>query len=106
MAPLNEITVHVKGLENIKIKLLDINRNTIESDLRYDIDKERDFLIIKPSRDLVINQNYYLEFVYDGELRDDNLGFYKSSYVDSQNRTVWVATTQFESVEARSAFPW
>lgn len=105
-APLNEITLHVNGLKNIKIKLLDINRNIVENDVDFDTDKVRDFLTIKPLNNLIINQSYFLDFDYDGELRDDNLGFYKSSYVNAFNQTVWIATTQFESVEARSAFPW
>ncbi|XP_070508501.1 aminopeptidase N-like [Chironomus tepperi] len=104
-APLDQITLHMKKLKNLKVKLLNTTSNVIENDLDYDTDDVTDFLIIKPKISLTIDQNYYLEFEYDGELRDDNLGFYKSSYVNEQSKTVWLATTQFESVEARSAFP-
>lgn len=105
-APVNEITLHMKKLKNLQVKLLDINKNVIQNNLDYDVDDVTDFLTIKTQNSLTIGQNYYLEFDYTSELRDDNLGFYKSSYVNEQNKIVWLATTQFESVEARSAFPW
>ena len=105
-APVNEITLHMKKLNHLIVKLLDSNKNLLASNLEYDTDDVTDFLTIKTQNSLTIGQNYYLEFDYDSELRDDNLGFYKSSYVNEQNKIVWLATTQFESVEARSAFPW
>ena len=105
-APLNEITLHMFKLKNIKVKLLDINKTTLADNLESDFNVTTDFLTIKTENNLTIGENYYLEFDYEGELRDDNVGFYKSSYMNEKNEIVWLATTQFESVEARSAFPW
>ncbi|XP_019531218.3 aminopeptidase N [Aedes albopictus] len=49
--------------------------------------------------------SYILTVTYAGRLSNNQDGFYMSSYVDAQNRTVYLATTQFESTSARMAFP-
>ncbi|KAG5683236.1 hypothetical protein PVAND_012529 [Polypedilum vanderplanki] len=103
--PLNEIVIHMKELENLEIKLLNSTLGLIENNVDYDHEEETDFLIIKTKNNLVLNGIYHLDITYDGELRDDNLGFYRSSYLNDKNENIWLATTQFESVEARSAFP-
>ncbi|XP_055908825.1 membrane alanyl aminopeptidase-like [Eupeodes corollae] len=55
--------------------------------------------VLKPKTD------YTLHFVYTGLMEDDMHGFYKSSYVDSKNKTRWLGSTQFETNHARRAFP-
>jgi aminopeptidase N len=104
--PYNEITLHMKMLENLDIKLLNDTAGLIESDVDFDHEDVTDFLTIKPKNGLQLNGVYHLDIAFDGTLRDDNLGFYRSSYLNPQGNTVWLATTQFENVEARSAFPW
>ncbi len=44
-----------------------------------------------------------MEFV--GILNDRLVGFYRSEYQDSEGRTRYLATTQFEATDARRAFP-
>ncbi|XP_016951841.1 thyrotropin-releasing hormone-degrading ectoenzyme isoform X3 [Drosophila biarmipes] len=55
---------------------------------------------------LTVNATYSLKISYTSVLRNDNNGFYGSSYVD-QNTTLaqWLAATQFEPNHAREAFP-
>jgi aminopeptidase N len=105
--PLDRITLHAKKLifKTLKVYGEGNNAQNLVSSTSTDI--ERDFLIIRLNRNLTLNGNYKFEATYDSELRDDNLGFYKSFYYNEDaTKKVWVATTQFENVEARSAFPW
>ena len=42
---------------------------------------------------------------FSGELNDRLLGFYRSQYLDTNGETKYLAATQFESTDARRAFP-
>ncbi len=46
-----------------------------------------------------------LELIFDGLLNDKLAGFYRSTFVDEHGDTRVIATTQFESTDARRAFP-
>ena len=42
---------------------------------------------------------------FRGVLNSDMAGFYRSSYVDSDGNKKVMASTQFEAIDARRAFP-
>ena len=46
-----------------------------------------------------------LDISFDGVLNDQLHGFYRSTYTDDDGATRSIATTQFESTDARRAFP-
>ena len=46
-----------------------------------------------------------LAIAFDGVLNDQLHGFYRSTYTDDDGATHTIATTQFESTDARRAFP-
>ena len=46
-----------------------------------------------------------LRMEFTGQLNDKLRGFYRSSYTDADGAQRWMATTQFESTDARRAFP-
>ncbi|OQV15966.1 Aminopeptidase Ey [Hypsibius exemplaris] len=48
---------------------------------------------------------YQLEIVFSGVLSNGAAGFYRSSYLDENNKKIFLATTQFEASDARAAFP-
>ncbi|XP_023321022.1 aminopeptidase N [Eurytemora carolleeae] len=69
-------------------------------------DKERDYLILYLEEPLTANLPLTISFHFISQLQDNLAGFYRSSYYDNlANVTKTIATTQFESTDARRAFP-
>lgn len=103
----NEIVLHSK--QQIVNNVTLYNGNLIGVDgqsLEFEKIESHDFLVIKLGLTKRVNDIVWLEVKYNSVLRDDGEGFYRGSYVNEQNQTVWYATTQFEITEARHAFPW
>ncbi|BES97198.1 aminopeptidase [Nesidiocoris tenuis] len=70
---------------------------------KTEFDLKREFYIMHFNQRLEPGQ-YKLVIQFAGVLNDALQGFYRSSYV-SNNVTSWIATTQFQSTDARRAFP-
>ncbi|XP_022221219.2 membrane alanyl aminopeptidase [Drosophila obscura] len=68
-------------------------------------DLDTDIVQLTTVADLALGQAYILHFVYTGLMQDDMHGFYRSSYVDDNNVTKWLGSTQFQTNHARRAFP-
>ncbi|XP_011865488.1 PREDICTED: uncharacterized protein LOC105560735 [Vollenhovia emeryi] len=68
-------------------------------------DLQKDFVILTFDEELVTTKNAKLSLHYKGKLNEELRGFYKSSYQTKEGKTKWLATTQFEPVNARQAFP-
>eukprot|EP00099_Drosophila_melanogaster_P028720 NP_732654.1 uncharacterized protein Dmel_CG31198 [Drosophila melanogaster] len=66
---------------------------------------DTDIVKLTASTALTANTTYILHFVYTGLMEDDMHGFYRSSYVDDNNVTKWLGSTQFQTHHARRAFP-
>lgn len=66
--------------------------------------EETELLEIKSVDDIPVG-DYTLKIDYNGQLKDDDLGFYVSKYTNENNEEVWLAATQFEAMNARHAFP-
>lgn len=71
----------------------------------FRLDEEKQFLIISTTQYLIENSEYAIDITYQGYLNDRNEGFYKASYLDESGIEKWLGTTQFESTDARQAFP-
>ena len=68
-------------------------------------DFERNFFIANLSKPFKAQNNYTLYIKYTGFLADDNVGFYRSSYVDSQGIRKWLMTSKLEPTYARKSWP-
>lgn len=99
----NFITVHQDGLTIGDIQLS--SNNIFIPIEQFEHNDTLDFLTIPVTEDLNPGQRYTLRIEYNGTLRDDDLGFYRSSYVNDSGVTVWLAATQFQTGSARRAFP-
>ncbi|XP_046393612.1 aminopeptidase N-like [Ischnura elegans] len=73
----------------------------------HSFENSSDFYIIHFSGNgLEAGGNYTLSIPFEGKLRDNLYGFYRSSFKDAVTGDKrWVATTQFEATHARAAFP-
>ncbi|XP_055523576.1 aminopeptidase N-like [Wyeomyia smithii] len=105
----SSITLHYRQITITHVKLWSFFGNGTENVLLNDnssfqLDPVREFVTVMPPG-VDLKGTYFLEFEYNGQLREDNAGFYRSSYVDDEGKTRWLATTQFSSTDARHAFP-
>lgn len=105
------ITLHARQLTNLKGELWAEGEEDpieLENDGVPDEDKDRDFIIfhiLDEDTKLSPDVEYKLIIDYQGVLRTDNQGFYRSFYTTETGATRWIATTQFESTDSRHGFP-
>lgn len=100
------ITLHYRQLTITSVTLFDADENTIQSNVPYVRRNVEEFMDIQPTQPLVSGTIYWVDISYIGILRTDDAGFYRSSYLNPAGERIWLATTQFESTDARHAFPW
>lgn len=101
-----EITLHYRQLTIKNVRLLREGGGTMQANVPFTLIPFEEFLVATPRIQLTEGVNYWVEITYNGTLRDDDAGFYRSSYINPSDERVWLATTQFESTDARHAFPW
>ncbi|XP_070160927.1 aminopeptidase N [Polyergus mexicanus] len=99
------ITFHAKQLkfneEDVNLKI-DNKNISIEN---ITLNEQKDFVTLTLKEQITSQMKGKLILNYSGVLRNDELrGFYNSSY-QKENETRWLATTHFEPVGARQAFP-
>lgn len=97
------ITLHQKQTTVDEIQF-ESNGNSIPVD-RYSYNRKLQFLTVSVVEPLIVGNNYTLRIKYHGILREDYLGFYRTSYLNDNENRIWLATTQFQDAEARHAFP-
>nr|KAG5686653.1 hypothetical protein BaRGS_013440 [Batillaria attramentaria] len=99
----DQIVLHANELE-VDNFILDTTGKTAPAVISSRMEADKQFLIIRLDAQLTAGQNYSVKMDFRGPLDKDLDGLYLSSYKDG-NRTVYMATTQFEPVAARKAFP-
>ena len=100
------ITLHYRELTILNVDLLNSAGVLIQLNVLFTQREDVEFLIITPREPLIQGQIYIVEIAYMGTLRNDGKGFCRSSYVNSEGKTVYLASTKFESTDARHGFPW
>jgi len=68
-------------------------------------DFERQFFVASLSQTFKANNNYTVFVQFTGYLTDDNAGFYRSSYLDNNQKRRWLLASQMEPTDARKSFP-
>jgi puromycin-sensitive aminopeptidase len=100
--PVDEIVLNADGLELGPARLEGPGGTLEITEIRLDHETERAYLSL-PSTAGAGEWRLFLDF--RGRLSDQLEGFYRSTYADDAGVTHTIATTQFESTDARRAFP-
>ncbi|XP_058123250.1 aminopeptidase N-like [Anopheles ziemanni] len=102
----DQIVLH--SLRNVITSLHVRNSAQLEVPVKgYEFDEEKEFLVINLGTVLYPSSGTHtLDIDFTNSIdRNDQAGFYRSSYVDEQGVTRYHGLTQFESVDARTSFP-
>jgi aminopeptidase N len=106
-------------LANLQRIVLHTNQLTVDDDwlvyeedfpvvvvprLHHTYDEVTQKLTLNLMNYLAIDRNYVLEINFAGSMNNNMVGFYRSSYI-ANGVTHWLGATQFESTDARRAFP-
>lgn len=109
METLTSITLHHRQLSIENVNILTELGAVRQSNVTNEYDSVREFLKITPRLPISAATIVWIEITYSGVLRNENgndqAGFYRSSYKDESANDHWLAVTQFESTNARHAFP-
>lgn len=95
---LPKFAIHSKELDIFNV---DINGSNVGD---FSLDTKHELLIINPPYIKNDMKTHTLTVSFEGTLNDDLKGFYRSKYMKN-GKEEWIATTQFESTDARRAFP-
>lgn len=99
------IVLNCKQLTIFSVNLFDANDQLLQVQ-DFSLIPPQEFLVINPQIQLVEGLQYRVQINYTGTLRTDDYGFFRSSYIHESGREIFQATTQFQSTDARHAFPW
>ena len=100
--PVDEIVLNAADLD-VGPGRLEGPGGTLEiSTIRLDPESERAHLLLSGTAE---PGEWTLHLEFRGRLSDQLQGFYRSTYTDDAGVTNTIATTQFESTDARRAFP-
>src|SRR6056300_518578 len=97
-----ELQLHSLGIDIENAFIENDSGEHIEASINYLPEEERVSLIFE---DKVTQGDWQLYLDFKATIVDELRGFYRSSFKDSENKDVWIATTQFEPTAARMAFP-
>lgn len=102
----NNITLNQKNLNIKRVKLKNLNEKTDIKVKTFDqVEKQEILIIMYENNEVIKKGNYTLTLGYSGELNDQKRGFYRSRYIDKDEKIKYVAATHFEPTGARLAFP-
>ncbi|XP_064458599.1 putative aminopeptidase-2 [Ornithodoros turicata] len=100
--PVRSIHVHIKDMNVTSASITEANRVIpVQESFEYE---DNEFFVMKFDSTIDIGK-YVLHYEFSGNMTKDLKGLYLSTYTDVHNQTRYLATTQFEPTDARSAFP-
>jgi puromycin-sensitive aminopeptidase len=101
-APTTELVLNAAELEIDDARLFPSDGEPVTPVITYRADEEQ--VVLELGRELAPGP-CRLEMRFSGKLNDLLRGFYRSKYRGDEGEERWIAATQFESTDARRAFP-
>lgn len=105
LEPTNEIVCNAAELEIKSASILLANDNRLTPDVWLDQQSDRLHLKVEHIGNGLPTGPARIELTFSGILNDQLRGFYRSTYQDDNGAEHTIATTQFQSTDARRAFP-
>jgi puromycin-sensitive aminopeptidase len=102
LEPVHEIVLNAAELEFHSVSLKLPGGKRLSGSARFDSDNEQAILDFPETLSTGLGE---LQLSFSGILNDKLHGFYRSTYKDANGREKPLASTQFESTDARRAFP-
>ncbi|PIK55589.1 putative aminopeptidase N isoform X2 [Apostichopus japonicus] len=102
---IDQIVMHMKDIEVKAITVKKTVGSNVDIYDNYEEDEKYEFLIINCKEKLLKGTDYRVTIKYVGELSDGLSGFYRSSYINEDGETVWLATSQMQPTDARRGLP-
>ena len=99
------VTCHCKDLVVSSVTAVDRAGRQVATSITYDASDSEQTVTATFAQPLAQGSPTRLEYVFTGYLNDQMHGFYRSSYAGGDGKTRYMAVTQFESTDARRAFP-
>ncbi len=100
--PVDEITLNAIELDIRSVRLEDHGGASRDGSISYDEAEQQATFAFA---DTIAPGDYTLHTAFTGVLNDKLHGFYRSTFTDADGNEQFIATTQFESTDARRAFP-
>ena len=100
--PVTEIVLNAAELAISDVEVLGSDGSTVGCSVTFDDDLEQ--VVFRPPSELPPGPRT-ISCRFTGTLNDKLRGFYRSTYIGPDGETQTIATTQFESVDARRCFP-
>lgn len=84
----NDVTLHAKNLiiHDDQIVILDMYHKRRMEIFSIGYDRKRDFMTILSNNLFREGHHYVLSIPFESELRSDVVGYYRSSYVDTESQ--------------------
>ncbi|XP_051165800.1 puromycin-sensitive aminopeptidase [Leptopilina boulardi] len=102
-------STNVVVLNSVDIEFKSINFHTLEGKLisskNISVDNEEETVTIEFMEKLAPGRSGYLGIKYQGIIKDNMKGLYRSKYTGINGESKYAAVTQFESSDARRCFP-
>ncbi|HET9075441.1 MAG TPA: M1 family metallopeptidase [Acidimicrobiales bacterium] len=102
-ATATSLVLNAADLDVSEVRLVDPAGSELRPDVRAVAEEQQ--LVLDFGRELAVGDGYRLTLEFSGVLNDQLRGFYRSTFRDGDGAERVIATTQFESTDARRAFP-
>ena len=86
--PTNQIIFHMVDfdVDETSLQIESVDDSGIKLQGKYEIDEAREFFKMNFTKQFIANKNYTFTIKYEGPLRTELYGFYRSSYVSNGER--------------------